>query len=264
MKTNKGLVEYCEMVLKEPTIYMLSGFGRKLTEAAIQRRIATGCKHTRDNIKRIRQGIGDRVFDCVGLIKGYLWEITPDNIQYNVPEGSDQNVRMMFNAAYDKGSIENLPDIPGLLVFNKSLSHVGVYVGMEGGKPTFIESTPAFGAWGVVKTQDPSRWFSYGKYPLIKYLEEEIKPAEPVDKTIKIGDTVIVNGIGTSSPKGTGLKTKRFLEHRMKVIDIVKKEGNINAYALNQYNKGTPNINGSNPRRAGTTAWFSEKDIRKE
>jgi len=194
-KTNLGLVAYAQSKLALKTIYMLSGFGRILTKAMVDHRVNTmRCAHTRANESRIRQGIGSYVFDCVGIIKGYLWEIEPGRVQYNIPSGSDQNVGMMYRSATEKGPMSTMPDIPGLLVFTADMGHVGIYVGKKNGINQYIEATPAWGAWGVTTSADRSHpqghnrtWAFWGKYHLVRYIEP-VKPVKPKTYTVVRGD----------------------------------------------------------------------------
>jgi hypothetical protein len=86
----------------------------------------------------------------------------------------------------------------------------------------------------------------------------EPKPEPPKKKEIALGDTVIVNGIGTASSTGEGTRTREFVNQEMKVIMIAGNTSRPNRYALNQYNKG--NVN--DPR--AVTAWFSINDIKKK
>lgn len=76
-------------------------------------------------------------------------------------------------------------------------------------------------------------------------------------KAIELGDTVIVNGVGTSSSTGEGIKTKKYTNQKMKVIMISGNTSRPNRYGLNQYDKG--NVN--DPR--AVTGWFSINDIKK-
>lgn len=68
--------------------------------------------------------------DCVGVIKGYLWELD-GVIKYQRDGIPDVSAKGMYNSCKVKGRIENngaaLP--VGALVFNSSLTHVGVYIG---------------------------------------------------------------------------------------------------------------------------------------
>lgn len=197
-KTNLGLVAYAQSKLALKTIYMLSGFGRVLTKSMVDHRVSTmRCAHTRANEARIRQGIGSYVFDCVGIIKGYLWEIEPGRVQYNIPSGSDQNVGMMYRSATEKGPMNTMPDIPGILVFTADMGHVGIYVGKKNGINQYIEATPAWRAWGVTTSADRGHpqnhnrvWAFWGKYHLVRYIEpvEPVGPVKPKTYTVVRGD----------------------------------------------------------------------------
>ena len=214
-KTNLGLVEYAKSKLNVPTIYMLGGFGRPLTQAMIDRRVnELKCAHTIRNLQTIKAGIGKTCFDCVGLIKGYLWESKPGVVAYNIPKGSDQNVRMMYASCKEKGDLKDMPDFPGLLVFSKTLGHVGIYIGKdEQGNRQYIESTPAWKAWGVTQSNDAIRaWEFWGKYSFVDYVSKE------TPTTFKAGDIVYVNGIGRSSSLGSGKTTPTYRNKRMKII----------------------------------------------
>lgn len=83
------------------------------------------------------------------------------------------------------------------------------------------------------------------------------KPKEK-PKTIALGDTVIVNGVGTAASTGEGARTINFVNQEMKVIMIAGNTSRPNRYALNQYNKGVVNDPFS------VTAWFSINDIKKK
>lgn len=65
--------------------------------------------------------------------------------------------------------------------------------------------------------------------------------------TIKVGDTVIVNGQGTGNSKGGGGKTKSFSNRKMKVISIAN-----GRYGCNQYNKS-----------GAITGWFASSQVKK-
>lgn len=174
--TSEYLVEYAKKKEQIPTIYMLSGFGRILSgpvrshHHSVDHRVYTlKCAHTIRNQTRIRAGIGLACFDCVGLIKGALWETAPGQISYNSAE--DNNVRGMFNRCTETGPLSTMPEIPGLLVFTEDLGHVGIYIGRNAtGKREYIEATPAFNAWGVTRSNDDIRtWHSWGKHDLVTY-----------------------------------------------------------------------------------------------
>jgi hypothetical protein len=86
------------------------------------------------------------------------------------------------------------------------------------------------------------------------YKEESLEPIT-TSQTINEGDTVVVNGYGTSSSDGTGTKTKEYKNHKMKVIAILKSSKN--QFLLNQNNEGTVR------KFKDGTAWFNKDSLRK-
>ena len=203
--TNLGLVEFVKSKLEVPTIYMLGGFGRRLTQSHIDHRINNlKCVHTTNNRKRIQQGIGSYAYDCVGIIKGYLWEDSPGRVRYNEPKGSDQNTNMMYADNAGRGLIRTMPELPGLIVYMKG--HVGVYIG----NGEVVEATPAFGAWGVTKTKLKDRpWTHWIKYKFIEYIEPVVEKPIVQEKLYKIkpGDTL------TKISKNFGIDLKTLAEY---------------------------------------------------
>ncbi len=101
--------------------------------------------------------------------------------------------------------------------------------------------------WGAVQALVDK---GYGK-------PKEQPKEQPKPKTIALGDTVIVNGVGTASSTGEGARTINYTNREMKVIMISGNNSRPNRYALNQYNKGVINDPFS------VTAWFSINDIKK-
>lgn len=74
----------------------------------------------------------------------------------------------MFSAATEKGTIDTIPEIPGLAVWHEG--HIGIYI-CNG------EVIEAMGTqYGIVKTQlKNGRWTHWLKVPYIKYIEESEK-----------------------------------------------------------------------------------------
>lgn len=142
----------------------------------------------------------------------------------------------------------------GIRVFHAHLKSVNVKLGQKVTHETCIGITGMTGtATGVhmhlgLQTVESNTWLNPHEY--------DYKEPEPVE--IKLGDTVIVNGVGTASSTGGGAKTRKFVNQEMKVIMISGNVSRPNRYGLNQYNKGKIN-DGS-----AVTGWFSEKDIKKK
>lgn len=112
------------------------------------------------------------------------------------------------------------------------------------------------GVWGHVMVCDRGTYYSDGKKvgkPSNLYQWGELLNGarvvanETPKQDIKCGDTVIVNGRGTSNAYGGGRYTKNFVNRKMKVISIVNGH-----YGCNQFN-----LNG------GITGWWKKEDIKK-
>lgn len=167
-KTNTGLVEYALAQLGKT--YWWGTFGQTANAGllAAKRQQYPGYYTAGD----FPAQFGQKVHDCVGLIKGYLWCDTPDG-EPIYKASQDVAVSGLFMACRENGSIDTMPDTPGVCVFMRDMSHVGVYVG--GGY--VVEATGH--ARGVVKSKLAGRgWGLWGKPRWISY-ETTATPAQP-------------------------------------------------------------------------------------
>lgn len=180
-KTNAGLVDYAVAQLGKP--YWWGTFGQTASAALlVQKRTQYPERYTAGDFE---SQFGQKVHDCVGLIKGYLWCDTPDSEPIYKPT-QDVAVSGLFMACPESGSIDTIPDIPGVCVFMRDMSHVGVYIG--GGY--VVEATGH--ARGVVKTKLAGRgWGLWGKPRWINY-EATVTPAQPAQTT---ASTLTVTGL---------------------------------------------------------------------
>lgn len=172
MKTASGLVEYSIAQLGKP--YWYGTFGQTASAALLaQKRAQYPERYTAEDFPA---QFGQKVHDCVGLIKGYLWCDTPDS-EPIYKAAQDVTVSGLFMVCPESGSIGTMPDIPGVCVFMQDMSHVGVYIG--GGY--VVEATGH--ARGVVKTKLAGRgWGLWGKPRWISY-EAAATPAQPEQTT---------------------------------------------------------------------------------
>ena len=107
--------------------------------------------------------LGKHTADCVGLIKGYGW-LSPDTmtIDYGSNGMPDIGANQMYYNATRKGTIDTIPEVPGLAVWKSG--HIGVYIG--GGQVIEAMGTK----YGVVKTQLQGRgWTHWLEIPYINY-----------------------------------------------------------------------------------------------
>ena len=107
--------------------------------------------------------LGGRTTDCVGLIKGYGW-LDPDTltIGYATNGMPDYGANQMYRSASVSGTIDTIPEIPGLAVWCDG--HIGVYIGNG-------EVIEAMGTkYGVVKTKLADRnWTHWLEIEYISY-----------------------------------------------------------------------------------------------
>ena len=169
-KTNNGLVEYAKAQLGKP--YWFGTFGQTSTELLHKSKKKQYPNYY--TAQDFKSQYGQRVHDCIGLIKGYLWSDTPTSVpQYRAAQ--DVSADGMLGICKEKGNISTIPELPGVLVF--SSQHVGVYIG----NGYVVEARGH--AYGVVKTKLSSRgWKSWGKCPWIEY--EENKKETPKENLI--------------------------------------------------------------------------------
>ena len=108
-----------------------------------------------------------RTADCVGLIKGYGWlNVETNEIVYGTNGMPDISANTMFENATEKGTIDTIPDIPGLAVWHEG--HIGIYIG--NGKVVQAANIKA----GVIRTPlNQSGWTHWLKIPFINYVDEK-------------------------------------------------------------------------------------------
>lgn len=175
-KTAKGLVDYARAQLGKP--YWYGTFGNTASKSLLASKKKQYPSHYgAERMEKYKSDIGERVHDCVGLIKGYLWSenfVLPP--KYN--SSQDVSANGMLSKCKEKGNISTMPETPGILVFKRG--HVGIYVGNK----KVIEAR-GFN-YGVVETDLGKRgWTDWGKCPWIEYpKDEETKPVVKEEKPV--------------------------------------------------------------------------------
>lgn len=165
VKNNLDLVQWAIQAYENGWGYVYGTYGNALTEDVLQSRISVFGHHVTNYLDFIRQNwMGKRTADCIGLIKGYGWY---DNTSGKIIVGSngmmDVTANGMFEAASVKGTIDTIPEVPGLAVWQNG--HIGIYIGNG-------EVIEAMGTqYGVVKTMLPDNWTHWLQIPYIAYME---------------------------------------------------------------------------------------------
>lgn len=166
-KNNLDLVKWAQMAYDNKWGYVWGSHGNVLTANELKRLEKTFGSHVTDKEEYIKSHwLGRRTSDCVGLIKGYGWyDETSGTIKYGTNGMKDVTADGMFNAAVEKGTINTMPDIPGIAVWHQG--HIGVYIG----NGYVIHAANTYD--GVIKTPiTSSGWTHWLKVPYINYIEE--------------------------------------------------------------------------------------------
>lgn len=173
MKTAKGLVDYAKAQLGRP--YWFGTFGQIATDKLYE--YNKGRLPSYYTAADFPRQYGQRVHDCAGLIKGYLWSETPESAPQYAKDYPDISADQMRAQCTETGDISTLPETPGVLIFYSG--HVGVYIGNG-------QAIEARGhAYGVVQTSVKARsWRWWGKLKYLDYGENDMEYIS--DGTLKI------------------------------------------------------------------------------
>lgn len=174
-KTNSGLLAYAKKQVGKP--YWYGTFGQTSTASLLaekKKQYPTYYKAT-----DYKNQLGQRVHDCAGLIKGYLWSATATSTpKYDAK--TDWGAAGFYTHATKKGTIGTFPKYNGLLIFKADskgkITHVAVY-----GDGCAWEAKGH--AYGVVKTKyKASDWKYWCQCNLI---ENDIHP-EPTPEPVPV------------------------------------------------------------------------------
>ena len=163
-KNATDLVTYAINAYESGWGYVWGTFGSVLTEGLFQAKLEQypdGVGNYEDFIRD--NWVGKRTTDCCGLIKGYGW-LDPEtmSINYGTNGMPDLGANQMYYNASESGTIDMIPEIPGLAVWHDG--HIGVYIG----NGYVIEAMGT--KYGVVKTQLEGRgWTHWLKVEYINY-----------------------------------------------------------------------------------------------
>ena len=167
-KNNLDLVKWSEFAADKGWGYVWGTYGTVLSPDFLESKIIQYPDEVGGKEDFIRENwLGKRTADCVGLIKGYSWYDTASQMTILVSNGMpDIGADTMYENATEKGTIDTIPEIPGLAVWKEG--HIGVYIG--DGQVVEAYGTTA----GVIRSELANGgWTHWLKIPYITYLEQE-------------------------------------------------------------------------------------------
>jgi len=167
-KNNLDLVKWSEFAADKGWGYVWGTYGTVLSPDFLESKIIQYPDEVGGKEEFIRENwLGKRTADCVGLIKGYSWYDTASQMTILVSNGMpDIGADTMYENAAEKGTIDTIPEIPGLAVWKEG--HIGVYIG--DGKVVEAYGTTS----GVIRSELANGgWTHWLKIPYITYLEQE-------------------------------------------------------------------------------------------
>lgn len=169
-KNAHDLAEWAKQAYAKKWGYVYGTYGEVLNESILTAKASQYPEQVGDNEEFIRSHwLGVRTADCIGLIKGYAWyNCNTGQIEYRSNGVTDMGSDSMLDMATEKGTIDTMPDIPGIAVWKDG--HIGVYVG--DGQTIHAANTEL----GVIMTPlEKSSWTHWLKIPYISY-------DEPIEK----------------------------------------------------------------------------------
>ena len=168
IKNNVDLAEWARQAYAKKWGYVYGTYGEVLSESILTTKISQFPEQVGENEEFIRQHwLGGRTADCIGLIKGYAWfNCDTGQIEYRSNGVRDTGSDPMLDMATEKGTIDTMPDIPGIAVWMDG--HIGIYVG--DGQTIHAANTEL----GVIMTPlAQSGWTHWLKIPYISYPESD-------------------------------------------------------------------------------------------
>ena len=165
-KNNLDLVEWAKQAQSHGWGYVWGSYGEVLTQKTLNSKAKQYPDEVGGKADFIKaHWLGRRTADCIGLIKGYGWLNTQTGtIEYGTNGMPDIGADTMFENAVEKGTIDTLPEIPGLALWHSG--HIGIYIG--DGKVIHAANTQA----GVIISDVSGSGFTHWlKIPYITYTE---------------------------------------------------------------------------------------------
>lgn len=172
-KNNLDLVQWAIAAEKAGWGYVWGTYGQVLTKDLLNAKLEQYPDELSGLENFIRENwLFGRTADCVGLIKGYGWfDPKTGKIGYATNGMPDIGSDTMYANASEKGTIDTIPEIPGLAVWKAG--HIGIYIG--NGEVIHASGTTV----GVIRSDlDDTGWTHWLKIPYITYLTDVAATAD--------------------------------------------------------------------------------------
>lgn len=165
-KNAHDLVEWAKQAHAKKWVYVWGTYGDVLTEAVLNGKVSQYPDEVGGKEEYIRtHWLGGRTADCIGLIKGYGWyDCESGSIAYGTNGMPDIGADTMYENATEKGTIDTLPETPGLALWHEG--QIGIYIG--NGQVIHAANTND----GVILSEVSGSGFTHWlKIPYITYTE---------------------------------------------------------------------------------------------
>lgn len=128
-KNAHDLVEWAKQTHAKKWGYVWGTYGEVLTESMLNGKVSQYPDEVGGKEEYIRtHWLGRRTADCIGLIKGYGWyDCESGSITYGTNGMPDIGADTMYENATEKGTIDTIPETPGLALWHEG--HIGIYIG---------------------------------------------------------------------------------------------------------------------------------------
>lgn len=213
--TSAQYVEWLEQRVKNHDAYWYGAIWGKCTDSLLSRKKAQYPQHYgAGRLASYKKDIKDGKYcgDCVnGAVKGAIWtRLGTQNARYQAYGCPDKSADGLFsylvkNLKTENGPVDNLPEIPGVMLHKAG--HVGVYVG-DGYAIEFRGRN-----YGCVKTRvDERGWKEWVKLPWFSYGEENADEES--------GDLIATKNVNMRQGPGTNYAIKRVIKQGEKLENM--------------------------------------------